>query len=87
MTKKDTQFRIELGDDGRYLSKGVGTIRIEREFGSPLHLKDVLYVPGLKNNLVSVSTLEDKGYEVIFQQRKGLPQALELWSYEADWSG
>lgn len=44
----------------------MGTVRFEREFGSPLHFKDVLYVLGLKKNLVSVSTLEDRGYEVIF---------------------
>lgn len=30
--------------------------------------RDVLYVPGLKKNLVSVSALADKGYEVTFRQ-------------------
>jgi hypothetical protein len=30
-------------------------------------LRDVLYVSGLKKNLVSVSTIEDKGYEVLFR--------------------
>jgi hypothetical protein len=29
-------------------------------------LKEVLYVLGLKKNLVSVSTIEEKGYEVLF---------------------
>ena len=27
----------------------------------------VLYVPGLKKNLISVSTIEDKGYELTFR--------------------
>jgi hypothetical protein len=36
----------------------------------PLYLSDVLYVPGLKKNLVSVSALEDKGYEVSFKERR-----------------
>jgi hypothetical protein len=30
----------------------------------------VLYVPGLTKNLISVSTLEDKGYEVTFRKGK-----------------
>jgi hypothetical protein len=29
-------------------------------------LRDVIYVVGLKKNLVSVSTIEDRGYEVLF---------------------
>jgi hypothetical protein len=49
--------------------KGVGTISFQRELGKPLWLDDVLYAPGLTKNLISVSTLEDKGYEVSF--RKG----------------
>jgi hypothetical protein len=30
-------------------------------------LRDVLYVLGSKKNLVSVSTIEDRGYEVLFR--------------------
>ena len=37
--------------------------------GKPLWFVGVLYVSGLTKNLISVSTLEDKGYEVNF--RKG----------------
>ena len=29
-------------------------------------LKDVMHVPGLKKNLVSVAMLEDKGYDIVF---------------------
>jgi len=43
-------------------------LNFEREFESPLHLKDVLYVPGLKKNLVSVDILEDKRYDAIFSK-------------------
>lgn len=71
------QFHIELGDDGSYLTKGVGTVSFDRESGNPLQLKDVLHVPGLKKNLVSVSTLEDKGYDVIFSRGKAYFKHLE----------
>ena len=30
---------------------------------------EVMHVPELKVNLLSVSTLEDEGYEVVFQDR------------------
>ena len=33
-------------------------------------LKDVIHVPGLKKNLVSVIMLEDKGYDVVFSEGK-----------------
>ena len=56
----DTQLQIELGDDGNYATRGVGTISFERESGSSLYLRDVLYVPCLKN-LVTIATLKDKG--------------------------
>lgn len=50
---KDMQFHIELGDDGRYMTKGVGTVAFKRESGSLLHLNNVMYVLGLNKNLVS----------------------------------
>ena len=34
--------------------------------GNSIHLQEVLYVPDLKNNLVSISTMEDKGFKVAF---------------------
>ena len=42
----------------------------KREHGAPLTLTDVKYVSGLKNNLVSVAMLEDKGYDVVFSKGK-----------------
>jgi hypothetical protein len=70
LEEKGFDFEILLGDDYAYHPKGIGTIKFERESGKPLHLSNVLYVPGLKKNLVSVSALEDKGYEVSFKERK-----------------
>ncbi|KAH9306491.1 hypothetical protein KI387_010895, partial [Taxus chinensis] len=66
----DLQINIELGDDGRYSATGIGTVTFQRELGSDLQLKDVMYVPGLKKNLISVAVLEDRGYDVVFSQGK-----------------
>jgi len=78
LNQKHMQFQIELGDDGKYASKGVGIVSFERKFESPPHLRDVLYVPRLKKNLVSVATLEDKVYDVIFSRGKAYPKHLDF---------
>eukprot|EP00253_Pinus_taeda_P025428 PITA_25428 len=59
-----------MGDGRRYSATGLGTITFQREHGAPLTLKDVMYVPMLKKKLVSVSMLEDRGYDVIFSKGK-----------------
>ena len=68
--EKDLQMHIEMGDDGRDRATNIDTIIFHRESNSPLTLKDLMYVPVLKKNLVSVATLEDYGYNVIFSKRK-----------------
>ena len=70
LEEKDLQMHIEMGDDGRYSATGIGTITFERESGNPFLLKDVMHVSGLKNNLVLIAMLEDKGYDVVFNEGK-----------------
>lgn len=59
-----------MTDDGRYNVTGIGTVTFQREFVSPLTLKDVMYVSSLKKSLISVCMLEDHGYDVIFRKGK-----------------
>ena len=63
-------MHIKMGDDRRYNTTGVGTVTFQRELGNPLTLEDVMYVPGLKKNLVFVAMFEDRGYDVIFSEGK-----------------
>ena len=70
LEEKYLQMNIEMGDDGRYIATGIGTVTFDRESGKPFMLKDVMHVPGLKNNLVSVAMLEDIGYDVVFSDEK-----------------
>ena len=60
-------LQVELGDERIVRAVGVGTISFQRESLPPLAVPDVLYVPRLKKNLISVSTIEDKGCEVTFR--------------------
>jgi hypothetical protein len=57
---------VVLGDDREVKVAGCGTVSFWRESLPPMTLTEVLYVLGLKKNLVSVSTIEEKGYEVLF---------------------
>jgi hypothetical protein len=57
---------VVLGDDREIKVADCGTVSFRRESLPPMILMEVLYVLGLKKNLVSVSTIEEKGYEVLF---------------------
>ena len=62
MQEGGTGIHVELGDDAWFQAQGVGTVSFERESGKPLGFVDVLYVLGLTKSLISVSTMEEKGY-------------------------
>jgi hypothetical protein len=70
LEEKDLRMHIEMGNDGQYNATGIGTITFKRESGKPFQLKNVMHVPGLKKNLVSVAMLEDRGYDVVFRSGK-----------------
>jgi hypothetical protein len=58
--------KVTLGDDYQYPIKGVGESNYKLNSGTPMKMKDVLYVPGLKKNLLSISDLEKKGFRISF---------------------
>jgi hypothetical protein len=60
-------LEVVLGDDRVVKAVGSGTVSFQRESLPPMLLRNVLYVPGLKKNLISVSTIEERGYEVSFR--------------------
>jgi len=59
-------LEIILGDDATYPIKGVGNVTLQLNQGNMIHLQEVIYLHDLKRNLVSISTMEDKGYKVAF---------------------
>ena len=67
---KDLKMHIEMGDDERYSVSKVGMVSFQREHGALITLTDVKCVARLKNNLVSITMLEDKGYDVVFSKGK-----------------
>jgi hypothetical protein len=62
---KYSPHNVKLGDDYQYLIKGVGEASYKLDSGKEMRMKNVLYVPGLKN-LLSISALDEKGCRVAF---------------------
>jgi len=70
LEEKDLFMHIEMGDDRRYNETEIGIVTFQRELGSPITLQNFMNVPSLKKNLVFVSMLEDRDYDVIFSKGK-----------------
>jgi hypothetical protein len=66
ISEKKFSHKVTLGDDYQYPIKEVGESNHKLNSGNSLKMKDVLYVPGLKKNLLSISSLEKKGFRVAF---------------------
>jgi hypothetical protein len=58
--------KVSLGDDYQYPIKGMGEVTYELDSGTPMRMNDVLYVLGLKRNLLSISALDKKVFKVAF---------------------
>ena len=70
LEEKDLQILIAMGNDEKYSVSGVGMVVFQREHGAHITFIDVKYVPRLKRNLVSITMLEDRGYDVVFSKGK-----------------
>jgi hypothetical protein len=69
---KKTSYKVELGDKTTYPVEGFAQAAIKMKIGNYVHLSNVLYVPSLEKNLVSISFLEDKGNIIAFVDGKVL---------------
>jgi hypothetical protein len=80
---RDKKFnvKVELCDDGTYDIKGFGSASFWLQSGNVFHIDEILYVPGLKKNLISVAVLESKGYSIAFTKVKAL-----MWPSNGDLS-
>jgi hypothetical protein len=85
LTEENSRLQVELGDNAKYAVKGVGTTSFQLKSGKPLKMSEVLYVPGLKKNLLSISAMEDRGYAVAFVDGQVLawPKGLSLDSQKS----
>ena len=66
MAKHESPHKVKLGDDYKYPIKGSGEASYNFDSGKYLKIQDVLYVLGLKKNLLSISALDAKRIMVAF---------------------
>jgi len=58
--------KIYLGDDNGYEIKGYGDIHVKLPSGDIRHLRNVLYVPGIKKKFVFISMITDHDMQFKF---------------------
>ena len=66
LEEKKSPQKASLGDDYQYPIKYIGESSYKLDYGTSMKMKEVLYVPGLKKNLLSIYALDKKGYRVAF---------------------
>ena len=66
LSEHNSPHKVKLGDDYQYPIKVSGESSYKLDFGKYMKIKDVLFVPGLKKNLLSMSALDAKVMRVVF---------------------
>lgn len=54
LLEKYSSLNVEFGDDARYAMKGVGSTSLNLDSRDIFHMSDILFVLGLKKNLLSI---------------------------------
>jgi hypothetical protein len=69
LSKEDLELHIELGNNAKYAVMPImPSVQFQLESRGSFDSQEVLYVPGLKKNILSILVMEDNGYEVKFQR-------------------
>jgi len=55
---------VRFADDNNMLAEGIGNGLIQRKDGRETCIEDVLYVPGISNNLLNLGQLLQKGFKI-----------------------
>ena len=75
LVQKESPHKVMLGGDSQYRIKGMGEASYKLDSGKSMKMRDVLYVLGLKKNLLSIWYLDKRGFRLSFIDGKVL-----MWS-------
>ena len=64
LSEHNSSHKVKLGDDYQYSIKGSGESSYKLDYGKSMKMKNGLFVPGLKKNILL--TLDAKGMRVAF---------------------
>lgn len=62
--------KVKFADDSTLSAARLGRVLIKRKDGSPSFISDVLYVPGMQSNLLSLGQLLEKGYGMKMENKE-----------------
>ena len=65
LIKKNSPHKVKLGDDYQYPIKGMGEASYKSNSENSMKMKEFL-CPRFEKNLLSISTLDKKGFRVSF---------------------
>lgn len=78
MTRKSVWFvrfdanvksKVKFANDRGMKVEGMGDVVIQRKDGEYAMIRDVLYIQGMKSNLLSIGQLLEKDYKVIIEDK------------------
>ena len=72
-----TGKKVTCANNASYVVKGMGDVMLSCVDGNYMHVSDVLYVPGIKKNLLSISMFALRGFDVSFQDDRCIVQRKE----------
>ncbi|GAU26641.1 hypothetical protein TSUD_102510 [Trifolium subterraneum] len=66
---KSMKSKVKFGNDSTLAAEGVGDVLIMRKDSKQSLISNVLYIPGMKSNLLSIGQLIEKNYKVVIEDR------------------
>ena len=66
LEQKESPHKVIIGDYSQYPIKIIGEASYKLDSRNPMKMKDVLYVPRLNKNILSISNLDKKGFRFYF---------------------
>jgi hypothetical protein len=67
VSETGSYLHVQSGASTMHAVKGVGCVRFQLDLGGSLEVDEVMFVPVLKVNFLSILALEDMGYVVMFE--------------------
>ena len=64
------ELMITVGNGASVKVEHIGVVSLELSTGHVLNLKDTVFVPSMRRNLISVSVLDDCGYSFHFSNKR-----------------
>jgi hypothetical protein len=71
-TYSDPNVHVELVMGTKHAVEGSRIVPCQMESGGVLRVMNVIWVPELKRSVLSVSAIDKKGYDILFQDRQAL---------------